>query len=153
MKNEKQLRRTIFLWQLFCLLLLGLLIFYAQEAKASTIDLAPSSQNVVKGEIFYVRAFVNPEGANYTVNLKMNVTGAKLVSWRTSNSWLNLPVKYYWEDFDWGISRTAGYPGGFNTRRYFGTAVFEALESGPVNVSLREDSLILNGGNKNVFEL
>lgn len=123
--------------------------FLPSKCHASTIEIKPSVEYASQGQEFYARVFVIPSTINYTVNMRMMFSGAELVDWHTSKYWMELPVKYYWEDYAWGISRTAGYPGGFSSRTYFGTAYFKAKRDGLVDIKLKNDSLILNGSNIN----
>lgn len=150
MKLSKVTKDAI--WTFIGIIGMFLALYFMEEAKASTFELVPSTSTIKSGQEFHIRVFIVPDSKNYTVNMRMNIEGADVIAWKTSRDWIELPVPYYWQDYGWGISRTAGFPGGFSEKTYLGTAQLIATENGFVNVSTATSSMILNGDNKNVYE-
>lgn len=77
---EKERKNNRFLWIFIGILGMVISLLSIDIARASTIQLIPSSVYAEKGQEFEVTALIIPERSNYTTVLKMCFKNAELMS-------------------------------------------------------------------------
>lgn len=142
--------------QLIVLLACGMLCFAQPIFAATVLQLNPTEIQVKEGEKFQVRVQAIPnETNNYTVKVvtEFSPEYVSVYAWDYEDEWMPLrKAGYDGMDNDLGtLTRTAGYPNGFDTPTKFGTITFLTKKTGTTSINISQSSLVLDEQNKNVF--
>ena len=127
---------------------------------ASSVVLSPQNISVATDKTFSVNIFINPNGdKNYTAKVKLTypVDTIQESSFTMASGWSPIAVANYdvVDNTNGVLVKSAGYPKpGIQTQTLFGTVTFVAKNAGDLEkIQVSADSLILDGNNKNVFDL
>lgn len=125
-------------------------------ALASSMAFDKATVNVNANQVFTATVSIDPQSAkNYTVKLVLDYPAETLqvTSFNFAGNWtqLNQPGYDLIDNTKGSLIKTAGYPGGFNTPKTFGTITFRALKGGSALVKVNSSSMVLDGTNQNTL--
>ncbi len=136
-------------------ILIGLGLFFAPLAFASTIDFSPNTVNVEPGKTFTVQVYVNPQAATYSakVELKYPADLLQVSSFTIDDAWMALKQSGYdaTDNINGVLLKSGGYPGGFSAKTLFGTVIFSAVKDGSATISVGSNTNIPNASNVNTL--
>ncbi|MEK7125213.1 MAG: cohesin domain-containing protein [Patescibacteria group bacterium] len=125
-------------------------------AATATINLAPASRTVTTGQTFTVTVSVAPSGGSATtVKTKLTFSPAilQVTGFTFAQNWLPLTQSGYdvTDNAGGSLVKTAGFPGGVNTTKTFGTVTFRAKAAGTATIKVDSSSMALDSVNNNIF--
>jgi len=157
MKLEKQLNILKTILFIVCIFTVALLFFIAPPCHAAMLATMSSVSTTTVGQVFTVDVYAVPQGTkdkpdtSYVAGMQLEYHDAKFISWESNKEFIKVRTEKLWNNYDWYISRTFGFPGGFNKTKKLGTATFESTKEGKIDVGLL-DGFVLNAESKNTFK-